>query len=119
MRIWLPSPSRATYESGAHPNGESSGLLFDLNQARPLQLADFLANAGEAIPAIAARVERNAMEEDWGVFENADFAAVVSEVAGWSADRDGVRSCSTRIRWRPTSPARTNAGSPIPNWRAG
>ena len=80
----------ATYEGGAHPNGESIGLLFDLDQARPLQLADFLANAEEAIPAIAARCERKATEEDWGVFENANFAAVVGEIAGWTADRDGV-----------------------------
>jgi uncharacterized protein YecT (DUF1311 family) len=80
----------ATYEGGAHPNGASIGLLFDFDKARPFRLADFLANPEEAIPAIAARCEREATEEDWGVFENADFAAVVSDVAGWSAGRDGV-----------------------------
>jgi uncharacterized protein YecT (DUF1311 family) len=77
----------ATYEGGAHPNGESIGLL---DQARPLRLADFLVNAEEAIPAIAARCEHEATEEDWGVFENADFAAAVSDIAGWTAGRDGV-----------------------------
>src|SRR5262249_35285656 len=61
----------ATYEGGAHPNAASIGLLLDFDQARPLRLADFLANPEEAIPTIAARCEREATEEDWGVFENA------------------------------------------------
>jgi hypothetical protein len=82
--------SIATYEGGAHSNGGSIGLLFDLDQARPLRLADFLANPPQAIPAIAARCEREAAKEDWGVFDNADFAAVVSEISGWTAGRDGV-----------------------------
>jgi uncharacterized protein YecT (DUF1311 family) len=80
----------ATYEGGAHPNGASIGVLFDFDRARPLRLGDFLVNAEEAIPAIAARCEHEATEEDWGVFENADFAAVVSDIAGWTASRDGV-----------------------------
>ena len=80
----------ATYEGGAHPSGESIGLLFDFGQARPLRLADFLANSEESIPAIAARCEHAATQEDWGVFENANFAAVVSEISGWTASSDGV-----------------------------
>jgi len=80
----------ATYEGGAHPNGANIGLLFDFDQDRPLRLADFLANPEEAIRAIAARCEREARQEDWGIFENADFAAVVSEISAWSAGRDGV-----------------------------
>jgi hypothetical protein len=80
----------ATYEGGAHPNGGSIGLLFDLDQAHPLRFADFLVNAEEAISTIAARCEHEATEEDWGVFENADFAAVVSDIAGWTASTDGV-----------------------------
>jgi hypothetical protein len=30
------------------------------------------------------------MEGDWGAFENANFAAVVSEITGWTAGCDGV-----------------------------
>jgi hypothetical protein len=82
--------SIATYEGGAHPNGESIGLLFDFDRARPLRLADFLANPRDAIPAIAARCEREATEGDWGVFENANFTAVVGEISGWAAGSDGV-----------------------------
>jgi uncharacterized protein YecT (DUF1311 family) len=80
----------ATYEGGAHPNAANIGLLFDFDQVRPLRLADFLASPEESIRAIAARCEREASEEDWGVFENADFASVVGDIAGWTAGRDGV-----------------------------
>ena len=80
----------ATYEGGAHPNGASIGLLFDFGQDHPLRLADFLANPEEAISSISARCEREATDEDWGTFKNADFAAVVSEISAWSASKDGV-----------------------------
>ena len=82
--------SIGTYEGGAHPNGESTGLLFDFDHARSLALADFLANPTEAVPAIAAQCARQANDEDWGVFENADFAAVVGVVSSWLIDKDGA-----------------------------
>jgi uncharacterized protein YecT (DUF1311 family) len=109
----------ATYEGGAHPNGESVGLLFDFDQVRPLRLNDFLANPEEAIPAIAAHCERQATKEDWGVFENADFAAVVSDIAGWTAGKDGVAILFNPYSVAPYVSGPTNAGSPIANWRAG
>jgi hypothetical protein len=90
--------SIGTYEGGAHPNGGSSSLLFDFDRGRSLMLADFLEDSEEAIPAIAARCSYDANKEDWGVFENADFAAVVSAVSAWSVDRTAWRSGSIPIR---------------------
>jgi hypothetical protein len=83
--------SIASYEGGAHPNGASVGLLFDLKQGRSLHLSDFLADPRQAVPDIAARCKQQAEAEDWGLFDNPDFASVVSDASSWAADKDGVR----------------------------
>lgn len=81
----------ASYEGGLHPNGVSVGLLFDFGRRRPLRLSDFLADPDRAVPAIAARCKGQAEAEDWGLFDNPDFASVVGDTASWAADKDGVR----------------------------
>ena len=84
----------AEYSGGAHPNSARTGLLFDIEDGRALALSDVLADPQAAIPAIAAeckaQIEAEAKKEDWELFDNADFGAVVGDVAAWSAEKDGV-----------------------------
>jgi len=82
--------SIASYEGGAHPNGESVALLYSFSRGRPLRLSDFLADPGKAIPAIADRCRREAEKEDWGLFDNPDFVDVVKDISSWSAGSDGI-----------------------------
>jgi hypothetical protein len=108
-----------TYEGGAHPNGGSIGLLFDLDQARPLQLADFLANAEEAIPAIAARVERMRWKRT-GAFSRMPISPTSSArlLAGAPTETECdlvQRVFGGALRRRPA-----RMPDPLcPNWRAG
>ena len=97
--------SIASYEGGAHPNGASVGLLFDFNRGRSLDLSDFLADPRQVVADIAARCKQQAEAADWGLFDNPDFASVVSDVSSWAADKDGIR-----ILFNPYSVAPYMAG---------
>jgi peptidoglycan-N-acetylglucosamine deacetylase len=84
----------STFAGGAHPNSSRTSLAFDLAQGRGLRLTDLLADPGQAIPAISAvckaQLEAEAAKQDWKLFDDANFAAVVGDAANWSADKDGV-----------------------------
>lgn len=80
----------AAYAGGAHPNSWRIGLLWDPERDRPLALGDFLADPAQAVPAISALCKSQGEKQDWGLFDNPDFAAVVKDEKSWAVDKDGV-----------------------------
>jgi uncharacterized protein YecT (DUF1311 family) len=82
--------SIGTFEGGAHPNSGRASLIFDLAAARALTLADLVADPKRAVDEISARCRAEAEKEDWGLFDDPDFPAVVGEVAAWAPDKDGI-----------------------------
>jgi uncharacterized protein YecT (DUF1311 family) len=82
--------SIGTFEGGAHPNSGRTSLIFDLAAARALTLADLVADPKRAVEDISARCRAAAEREDWGLFDDPDFPAVVGEVAAWAPDKDGI-----------------------------
>jgi uncharacterized protein YecT (DUF1311 family) len=84
----------STFTGGAHPNSARIALLFDLSGGRALRLADVLVDPKQAVAEISAmckaQLEAQAKKDDWELFDNADVAAVVGEMANWAADKDGV-----------------------------
>jgi uncharacterized protein YecT (DUF1311 family) len=80
----------ATYEGGAHPNSNRIGVLWNLAADKPVALGDFLADPDKAVAAISARCKTIAEKEDWGLFDNADFGAVVKDPKPWAVDKDGA-----------------------------
>jgi hypothetical protein len=81
--------SIGTYTGGAHPNSGRGGLIFDLAGGRPLALADLFKNPEEAIADVSRRCRAEAEKEDWGLFDDPDFPAVVTDVGSWAFERDG------------------------------
>jgi hypothetical protein len=84
-----------TFGAGAaHPNSFRESLIFDLSHGRKLTLADVLGAPAEAVPAISelcrTQLKAQADKEDWQLFDDADFPAVVRELAHWAPDKDGV-----------------------------
>jgi uncharacterized protein YecT (DUF1311 family) len=80
----------STFTGGAHPNSGRTSLIFDLAAGRELSLADLVADPKRATDEIAARCRAKAEKEDWGLFDDPDFPAVVGDVATWAPDKDGV-----------------------------
>ena len=84
----------ATFTGGAHPNSARVALLFDLAAGRALKLADFLADPTQTVAEISAlcreQLERQAKEEGWELFDNADFGAVVGGAENWAAGKEGI-----------------------------
>jgi hypothetical protein len=84
----------STFTGGAHPNMARVALLFDLTAARPLRLADVLADPKPAVAEIAAhcktQLAAEGAKDGWELFDNADVAAVVGEIDNWSVAKDGV-----------------------------
>ena len=82
--------SIGTYTGGAHPNSGRSSLIFDLAAGRPLVLADLVANPEKAIDDVSRRCRAKAEKEDWGLFDDPDFPAVVKDVSSWAVEKDGI-----------------------------
>ena len=80
----------AGYAGGAHPNNWRIGLLWDPASDRPLALGDVLADPATAVPAVSALCKVQGEKQDWGLFDNPDFAAVVQDAKSWAIDKDGV-----------------------------
>lgn len=78
------------FAGGAHPNNWRIALLWDPTADKPVALSDFLADPATAVPAIAALCKAQGEKENWGLFDNPDFAAVVGEEGSWSVRKDGV-----------------------------
>jgi uncharacterized protein YecT (DUF1311 family) len=79
-----------SYTGGAHPNNWRVGVLWDLPADKAVTPEDFLADPAKAVPAISALCKAIGEREDWGLFSDADFAAVVGDMKSWAADKDGV-----------------------------
>jgi uncharacterized protein YecT (DUF1311 family) len=82
--------SIGTFTGGAHPNSGRSSLMFDLAAGHPLALADLVANPDAAIEEISRRCRAEAEKEDWGLFDDPDFPAVVKDVSSWAVEKDGI-----------------------------
>ena len=82
--------SIGTYTGGAHPNSGRASLIFDLAAVRPLALADLVANPEKAIEEVSRRCRAEAEKEDWGLFDDPDFPAVVKDVDSWAVEKDGI-----------------------------
>jgi uncharacterized protein YecT (DUF1311 family) len=80
----------STFTGGAHPNSGRTSLIFDLAAGRKLMLSDLVADPKRAIDEISARCRAAAEKEDWGLFDDPDFPAVVKDVTGWAPDKDGI-----------------------------
>ncbi|HTQ34643.1 MAG TPA: lysozyme inhibitor LprI family protein [Stellaceae bacterium] len=78
------------YAGGAHPNNWRVGLLWDPANDRPVVLGDFLVDPDKAVTAISALCKAQGEKQEWGLFDDADFAAVVKDVKSWSIDKEGV-----------------------------
>jgi hypothetical protein len=82
------------YQGGAHPNNWRTGVLWRPDTDTPVTLGDFLADPLTAVPAISAvckdKLAAEAKKEDWELFSEADFPAVVGDAKSWSADADGA-----------------------------
>jgi hypothetical protein len=78
------------YAGGAHPNNWRGGVLWDMPADKPATLEDFLADPAKAVLAIAALCKAIGEREDWGLFSDADFAAVVGDAKSWAVDKDAV-----------------------------
>jgi uncharacterized protein YecT (DUF1311 family) len=79
-----------SYTGGAHPNNWRVGVLWDMPADKPVTPGDFLADPAQAVPAISALCKAIGEREDWGLFGDADFAAVVGDMKSWAIDKDGV-----------------------------
>ncbi|HEU0215322.1 MAG TPA: lysozyme inhibitor LprI family protein [Stellaceae bacterium] len=80
----------ASYAGGAHPNNWRVGLLWDIPADKAVTPEDILADPAKAVPAISALCKAIGEREDWGLFSDADFAAVVGDLNSWAVDKDGV-----------------------------
>lgn len=80
----------ADFAGGAHPNNARSAVLWNPAADAPVALADFLADPSRAVPAVAALCKAQAEKDDWGLFDNPDFDAVVKDAKSWAVDTDGV-----------------------------
>ena len=80
----------ASYAGGAHPNNWRVGVLWNLADDKAVVPGDFLADPAQAVPAISALCKAVGEREDWGLFDDPDFATVVGDVKSWSVDKDGV-----------------------------
>ena len=78
------------YAGGAHPNNWRVGLLWNPATDKAIALGDFLAEPEKAVPAVSALCKAQAEKDDWGLFDNPDFAAVVKDTKSWAIDKDGV-----------------------------
>jgi len=78
------------YAGGAHPNNWRVALLWNPATDKAIALGDFLADPEKAVPAISALCKAQAEKDDWGLFDNPDFDAVVKETKSWAIDKDGV-----------------------------
>ena len=82
------------YAGGAHPNHSRAAMLWDPADDQGVKLSDILGDPATAAPAISAvckgKLQAQAKEEDWELFDNADVAAVVGGTKSWAADKDGV-----------------------------
>ena len=79
-----------TYTGGAHPNSGRSSLIFDLAAGRRLVLADLVASPEQPIEEVSRRCRAKAEKEDWGLFGDPDFPAVVKDVGSWAVEKDGI-----------------------------
>jgi uncharacterized protein YecT (DUF1311 family) len=79
-----------SYTGGAHPNNWRVGVLWDIPADKAVTLGDFLADPAKAVPAISALCKAVGEREDWGLFSDADFAAVVGDIKSWAVDKDGA-----------------------------
>jgi len=82
--------SIGTYTGGAHPNSSRASLIFDLAAGRAPTLADLLANPERAVQEVSRRCRAEAEKEDWGLFDDPDFPAVVKDVSSWAIEKDGI-----------------------------
>lgn len=82
--------SIGTFTGGAHPNSGRSSLIFDLAAGHPLALADLVDNPEHAIDEVSRRCRAEAEKEDWGLFDDPDFPAVVKDVGSWAVEKDGI-----------------------------
>lgn len=80
----------ASYAGGAHPNNWRVGVLWDIAADKAVAPEDFLADPAKAVPAISALCKAIGEREDWGLFSDADFGAVVGDMTSWAIDKDGV-----------------------------
>jgi peptidoglycan-N-acetylglucosamine deacetylase len=89
---WLVSVvfSIGTYTGGAHPNSSRTSLIFDLAAGRALTLADLLANPEQAVEEVSRLCRAEAEKEDWSLFDDPDFPAVVKDVSSWAVEKDGI-----------------------------
>ncbi|HEX6442973.1 MAG TPA: lysozyme inhibitor LprI family protein [Stellaceae bacterium] len=83
--------SIGTYTGGAHANSGRSSLIFDLTAGRPLAVADLVANPETAVEDVSRRCRAEAEKEDWGLFDDPDFPAVVKDVSSWAVEKDGIK----------------------------
>ena len=82
--------SIGSYTGGAHPNSSRTSLIFDLAAGRALTLADLLASPERAVQEVSRRCRAEAEKEDWGLFDDPDFPAVVKDVDSWAVEKDGI-----------------------------
>jgi uncharacterized protein YecT (DUF1311 family) len=78
------------FAGGAHPDNWRVGLLWNPASDTAVALGDVLADAATGVPAISALCKAQAEKDDWGLFDNPDFDAVVKETKSWAVDKDGV-----------------------------
>jgi uncharacterized protein YecT (DUF1311 family) len=69
----------ASYAGGAHPNNWRVGVLWDIPADKAVTLEDVLADPAKAVPAISTLCKAIGEREDWGLFSDPDFAAVVGD----------------------------------------
>ncbi len=78
------------YSGGAHPNNwrarRCCGTRRPIRRSRS---ADFLADPAKAVPAISALCKAQAEKDDWGLFDNPDFDAVVKDTRTGPSTRTG------------------------------
>jgi uncharacterized protein YecT (DUF1311 family) len=80
----------SAYSGGAHPTSWRIALLWSPATDQPVALDDFLADPAKAVPAISTLCKTIAEKEDWGLFDDPDFDAVVKDAKSWSVDKDRV-----------------------------
>jgi len=78
------------FAGGAHPDNWRVGLLWNPASDTAVALGDFLADPEKAVPAVSALCKAQAEKDDWGLFDNPDFDAVVKDTKSWAVDKDGV-----------------------------
>ena len=84
-----------TYGAGAaHPNIGRESLVFDFSRRRALTMADLVGSPAGAISAISefckGQLKALAAKDGWELFDDADFAMVVRDLAHWAPGKAGV-----------------------------